>query len=288
MTKSAIEWTGRSDWNPIRGCTRASEGCGSARGGGCYAEIMAARFSQPAKDGKPAGWGHGFAHMVDTPQGRDHRWTGKVELQLDRLTLPLGWKQPGFVFPSSTSDIFHEALSDDEIDQIMAVIALTPHLIYQLLTKRAARMRAYFADEWRMALIEGMAQSIWHERTGDDSVAEWLAVCALPNLWLGTSVEDQRAAEERLPELAQITEGALRWVSFEPLIGRVDASPWMPSISWAVVGGESGPGARDNDFQANARFLLAQCTAAGVPFFGKQDFKKRELPADLQIRQMPA
>ncbi|WP_044558710.1 DUF5131 family protein, partial [Azospirillum sp. B4] len=67
---SKIEWTGRSDWNYLRGCTRKSEGCRN-----CYAEIMAARFSDPGQ------WGHGYAERVRTPAGVDHRWTGRVELQ---------------------------------------------------------------------------------------------------------------------------------------------------------------------------------------------------------------
>lgn len=276
MAASKIEWTGRSDWNPIRGCTRKSAGCVN-----CYAEIMAARFSLEGQ------WGHGFAHMVDTPQGKDHRWTGKVRVIPERLTLPLGWKGGGFVFPSSTSDIFHEQLDEDEIDHIMAVMALTPKFTYQLLTKRTERMRRYFESPYRFAMIEGAAQSIWHKRTGDNTVDQWLAVHSLPNVWLGTSVEDQPSADERLPHLAAITEGALRWVSFEPLIGSVNAAPWMPSIGWAVIGGESGPGARDNDFLANARSLRDQCAAAGVPFFGKQNFKKGDLPEDLAIREMP-
>lgn len=272
MVGAKIEWTGRSDWNPIRGCTRKSTGCIN-----CYAEIMAARFS------KPGMWGHGFAHMV----GKDHRWTGKVELIRDRLTLPLDWKRvPGFVFPSSTSDIFHEALSDEDIDLIMAVMALTPHFTYQLLTKRTERMVEYFAYEYRYAMIEGAAQLIWHERTGEDP-SMWLAVHDLPNVWFGTSVENQETADERLPLLANFNEGALRWVSFEPLIGRVDATPWLPSIGWAVVGGESGHGARDNDFLGNARSLRDQCAASGVPFFGKQNFGKGALPPDLQIRKFP-
>jgi protein gp37 len=325
MTASKIEWTGRSDWNPIRGCTRVSEGCGSARGGGCYAEVLAARFSFPAKDGKPAGWGHGFAHMVDLADGgRDHRWTGHVELMQDRLYLPLRWRTPGFVFPSSTSDIFHEKLSDAEIDSIFAVMALTPHLTYQLLTKRMARAREY------LTVRNGMGNAHICKAINDIPARlgnrHGALEMPLPNVWIGTSVEDDRAANERLPDLVE-TPAALRWVSFEPLIGPVDATRWLkprwPScgcgigpwdaevvhdrnltarcprcnyalggdprspIGWAVVGGESGPGARDNGFRDNARALLAQCGAADVPFFGKQDYKKGELPADLQVREMP-
>jgi protein gp37 len=357
MTASKIEWTGRSDWNPIRGCTRVSEGCGSARGGGCYAEVMAARFSQPAKDGKPAGWGHGYAHMVELADGSmDHRWTGKVELIDDRVRLPLGWRGSGFVFPSSTSDIFHEALSDFDIARIFAVMALTPQFTYQLLTKRMPRMRSWIEKSagltWRAMYGEAKtpaAAAILDSWYGGPTDRQW----PLRNVWTGTSVEDQRTADERLPDLVE-TMSVLRWVSFEPLISRVDASPWLSanyecsmlcgsrsmhrpklerctecgeecddttdpvfsegcpkcggeleavcpdcgsrmayqhpdtkSIDWAVAGGESGPGARDNDFLGNVRFLRDQCNAAGVPFFGKQGYRKRPLPPELAIREMP-
>src|SRR6266567_2287906 len=97
---SDIQWTDAS-WNPVRGCTRVSPGCGGpGPHGGCYAEAMAARFSLPGM------WGHGYAEMVG---GKPH-WTGKVELQADRLLLPLSWKKPAKVFASSTSDFFHEKL----------------------------------------------------------------------------------------------------------------------------------------------------------------------------------
>lgn len=99
MTASKIEWTDRSDWNPVRGCTRVSEGCRH-----CYAEAIAARFSGA---GQPF---DGFA----TRQGGEARWTGKVALVENRLTLPLRWKKPARIFASSTSDIFHESLADAE------------------------------------------------------------------------------------------------------------------------------------------------------------------------------
>ena len=129
-----IEWTDRSDWNPIRGCTRVSPGCGGpGTQGGCYAEGMAARFSKPGQ------WGHGFAEMRNGAP----RWAGQVELQKDRVALPLSWRKPARVFVSSTSDVFHEALPDKAIDKLFAVMALCPHLTFQVLTKRPERMRQW-------------------------------------------------------------------------------------------------------------------------------------------------
>jgi len=125
---SKIEWCDRSDWNPIRGCTRASEGCRN-----CYAEAIAARFSGP---GQP--W-HGFAEK--TASGP--RWTGKVELIEDRLTLPLKWRKPAKIFTNSASDLFHESVPDEWIDRVFAVMALAPQHTFQCLTKRSGRMRDY-------------------------------------------------------------------------------------------------------------------------------------------------
>lgn len=82
------------------------------------------------------------------------------------------------------------------------------------------------------------------------------------------------------------TPAAVRFVSFEPLIGRVEAD--LRGIDWAIIGGESGPRCRDNGFEDNARAIQAQCAAAGVAFFGKQNVGKRELPADLMVREFPA
>lgn len=128
---SKIEWCDRSDWNPIRGCTRVSEGCRN-----CYAEAIAARFSGP---GQP--W-HGFAEK--TASGP--RWTGKVELIEDRLTLPLKWRKPAKIFTNSASDLFHESVPDEWIDRVFAVMALAPQHTYQVLTKRSTRMREYVSN----------------------------------------------------------------------------------------------------------------------------------------------
>lgn len=288
MAESKIEWTDRSDWNPIRGCTRVSPGCGGpGPHGGCYAEGIAARFSGP---GQPF---DGFARMV---AGKP-RWTGKVELMPDRLLAPLSWRKPAKVFACSMSDLFHEDLPDSAIDQVFAVMALCPHLTFQVLTKRAARMREYFSGipdcpgepAARDALIEGSAQLLHHQRTGEDP-SMWLAVhMPLPNVWIGVSVERQQEADQRIPDLLA-TPAAVRFISAEPLLGQLDISHWlrprqMPNggggdhapgwttdfnrLNWVIAGGESGRSARPAHPDW-FRSLRDQCADAGVAFFFKQ------------------
>jgi protein gp37 len=283
-TGTTIEWTDAT-WNPVRGCTRVSEGCRN-----CYAEIMAARFSKPGQ------WGHGFATM----KGGDHRWTGKLALIDDQLGLPLHWRKPRRIFVNSTSDLFHENLPDEAIDKVFAVMALCPQHTFQVLTKRPERMRRYLSSDDRAANVRD-----WLNDQGPQlglTDAQIVAACAgvssgpLPNVWLGVSVEDQRHANERVHELLW-TPAAKRFVSAEPLLGPVDLTrlnnmdtvahdalrgirvkpplgePIDPTpanrLDWVIVGGESGSDARPMHPQW-ARALRDQCAAAGVPFFFKQ------------------
>lgn len=265
MTASKIEWTDRSDWNPIRGCTRVSEGCRN-----CYAEGIAARFSGP---GQPF---HGFAERT----AKGPRWTGKVQLVEDRLTLPLRWKKPARIFASSTSDIFHESLPDEAIDRIFAVMALATQHTFQVLTKRPERMREYLSDPARKALMSCDATALAGKKLGPGAI---ITPYPLPNVWLGVSVEDQATADERIPHLLA-TPAARRFLSCEPLLGPVDLgrvyatkdqhgtylheAPIL-ALDWVIAGGESGPNARPMHPDW-ARSLRDQCQAAGVPFFFKQ------------------
>ena len=272
--KTKIEWTDRSDWNCVRGCTRVSPGCGGpGPHGGCYAEAIAGRFSgggQPFYD---------FATM--TPASGGALWTGKVELVEERLTLPRKWQKPARIFVNSMYDLFHEKLPDDAIDRIFAVMAQCPQHTFQVLTKRPARMLAYFSAHWSK-LYDGLP---------------------FKNVWLGTSVENQETADERIPLLLR-TPAAVRFVSAEPLLAPIDFmairapretddgigwtfdalakgdyysfkddrhyGPYRDhAIDWVIAGGESGPRARP--MQPDwARSLRDQCAAANVPFFFKQ------------------
>ncbi len=231
MTASKIEWTDRSDWNYLRGCTRVSEGCHH-----CYAEAIAARFSGP---GQPF---HGFAER--TKNGP--RWTGKVAAIPERLTLPLRWRKPARIFVNSAFDLFHEDVADDEIDRVFAVMALAPQHTFQLLTKRAQRMRVYLSALSKNADRDRANElpAYWQSRLANanqpgslpiskNDVERALGFCAkftydqptpawpLPNVHLGVSVEDQATADARVPELLA-TPAALRFVSAEPLLGPID------------------------------------------------------------------
>jgi protein gp37 len=288
---SAIEWCDAT-WNPVRGCSRVSEGCRN-----CYAEIMAARFSGPGM------WGAGFAQMV----GGDHRWTGKVELIESQLDLPLRWRAPRRIFVNSTSDLFHEAVPEETIARVFNVMAECPQHTFQVLTKRAGRMRAIMGGPKHHGL---WSPKLWHRSV-------------LPNVWLGVSAEDQQRADERVHDL-RLTPAAVRFVSAEPLLGPIDftrlndcgtiASDTLriktgsvasiPPLDWIIVGGESGPGARPMQMEW-AGAIVDQCRDAGVACFVKQmgenptrfghpaAFKDRkggdieEWPAGYRVREFP-
>ncbi|HEY7855187.1 MAG TPA: phage Gp37/Gp68 family protein, partial [Terriglobales bacterium] len=285
-TRTAIEWTD-STWNPVRGCSRVSEGCRH-----CYAERVAARFSGP---GQPY---DGLAKL--TPSGP--RWTGKVELVEKHLLDPLRWKRPRRVFVNSMSDLFHEGLRDWSIAHIFAVAVASVHLrghVHQILTKRSARMATLLNSELFWESVNDEAGAIVmervdpHNRRSDDARAtlkEYGPKTAPPGIWLGVSVEDQAAAVERIWPLLE-TPAAVRFISAEPLLGPVDLErlellapdgnrpgAWLnaltghvagpddmgPKLDWVIVGGESGHGARPMHPDW-ARSLRDQCWAADVP-----------------------
>jgi protein gp37 len=256
MTK--IEWTDET-WNPTRGCSRVSEGCRN-----CYAERQAARFSNSKRsDDETVEPFHLFAER--TPAGP--RWTGRVELIESKLTEPLHWKKPRRVFVNSMSDLFHEALSDNAIQEVFAVMALCPHIKFQVLTKRAQRMREWLAHPHRVnftAIRAANLASTHFDRYEQLTRApyQW----PLANVWLGVSVEDQ-ANKDRIDLLRQ-TPAAVRFLSIEPLLE--DFGMLNPlGIHWVIVGGESGPQARPCDL-AWIRSIRDQCRAASVPLFVKQ------------------
>jgi protein gp37 len=242
MQRSGIEWTDAT-WNPVRGCTRVSEGCRH-----CYAERISARFSGP---GLPY---EGLAHTVEG----EPRWTGEVRLIERHLGDPLRWKTPQRIFVNSMSDLFHEKLSDRDIDRVFGVMAMAPQHTFQVLTKRPQRMREYVGDGGL-----GPSYRVWLEACSPVAM-KW----PFPHVWLGTSVENQAVAQSRIPELL-MTPSAVRFVSVEPLLGRVDLRPWLHGLQWVITGGESGPGARPMH-PAWVREIRDACLQSGVPFFFKQ------------------
>jgi protein gp37 len=292
--EGGIAWCDES-WNPIRGCSRVSPGCEN-----CYAERTAARFSDY---GQPY---YGLAVRKLKTLGEDDegartvpRWTGQVRFVPEHLGDPLKWKRPRRIFVNSMSDLFHEKLDVRDVDQIFAVMALSPRHVFQVLTKRAPRMKAYLNDPEVWARIEVAARRIHRDRTGEQIGGKTL-IGPLPNVWLGVTAEDQQRADERIPLLLE-TPAAVRFVSVEPQLEHVQLKPFTVGagtychecggagvkidedgcctscgadatwfgVDWIICGAESGHGARpfDPDW---ARSLRDQCTASGAAFFYKQ------------------
>lgn len=274
--KTKIEWA-EATWNPITGCTKVSAGCKN-----CYAERDWARLS---------------ANKSTRYYGRDF---GNVQCHEDVLALPLRWTKPKRIFVNSMSDLFHPNVPDSFIDRVFAVMADSPQHTYQILTKRPARMLKFLGDtEARRRNIAGWLKGN-HWRCIPQNA--FLQLYPLPNTWLGVSVEDQAAADERIPLLLQ-TPAAVRWISAEPMLGPIDlacidmrgtcASECCGQfrlnaltgeqychedsgvfdsgarLNWVVAGGESGPRARPMHPDW-VRSLRDQCAAAAVPFLLKQ------------------
>lgn len=220
---SKIEWTDET-WNPVRGCSRVSPGCNN-----CYAMRQAHRSDVP---------GGAYEGLTILRRGRVD-WTGRARLVPELLAAPLRWTRPRRVFVNSMSDLFHESLTRDEIAGVFAAMALACHHTYQVLTKRAARMRAILEtlslDECLKALLAlGFMDLNLHSSRvlaalPQDSPFRPRSnapIWPLPNVWLGVSVEDQARADERIPLLLE-TPAAVRFVSAEPLLGPLHFRRWL-------------------------------------------------------------
>lgn len=214
--RSTIEWTDAT-WNPLRGCTKISPGCKH-----CYAETFAERFRGVR--------GHAYEQGFD------------LRLVPEKLGEPFAWSRSRMVFVNSMSDLFQDAVPQSYIAQVFDAMAGADWHVYQVLTKRAERMRA--------------------------SVATLPSrLVAMRHVWLGVSVEDRRYGLPRIDEL-RATPAATRFLSVEPLLedlGVLDLS----GINWVIVGGESGHGARKMDPEW-VRSIRDQCDEQEVPFFFKQ------------------
>jgi protein gp37 len=194
----------------------------------CYAMRMAARLQAM---GVPKYVG------LTRKSGERYVWTGAVSLDESALDAPKGWRKPRLIFVNSMSDLFQDAVPFDFIRRVWATMAATPQHTYQVLTKRPDRMADLTRD-----------------------------LTLLPNVWLGTSVENA-AVLDRLDDL-RATRAAVRFVSFEPLIGSV-AGADLADIHWAIVGGESGPRARPM-LEDWVDEVYDACEEAGAAFFFKQ------------------
>lgn len=282
-----IEWAEKT-WNPIVGCTVESKGCTN-----CYAMQMAGRLEKMNPHGQ-SGYQNPYHGTTKCVNGKAV-WTGKIGIAPEKtLTAPLRRRKPTDYFVNSMGDLFHPNVPDTEIDKVFAVMALCPQHTFKVLTKHPERMRAYLTDDatpnriW--AQVRALPLNHKHDHSG---VVDALINMPLPNVWLGTSVEDQATADARIPHLLA-TPAAKRFISAEPLLGPVDLEGittkecgiyalsgvrWDGSgpsgfsqglgLDWVICGGESGPGERPMHPDW-VRSLRDQCVAAEVPFFFKQ------------------
>lgn len=264
MGRTKIEWAD-TVWNPVTGCSKVSEGCQN-----CYAERMAKRLAGRC------------GYLADEPF--------RVTVHPERLEEPLRWRKPRRVFVCSMGDLFHRNVEPLFISRVFDTMAACRDSTFMLLTKRPHDAKVVIDDEIPFWAGESFP--------GDSALSQALEFndWPLPNVWLGVSVEDQRAADLRIPVLLK-TPAAVRFVSYEPALGPVDWSQWVFSaeiihrydeimarfkekqpppgsigrpvrLDWVIAGGETGPGARPahTDWFRSVR---DQCWAAGVPFFFK-------------------
>ncbi|MBS1813727.1 MAG: phage Gp37/Gp68 family protein [Acidobacteria bacterium] len=213
---SSIEWTDAT-WNPVRGCTKISAGCKN-----CYAERFSERFR-----GIP---GHPFEQGFD------------IKLIPDKLREPLRWREPKKIFVNSMSDLFHDQVPDDYIEQVCEVMLEANHHTYQVLTKRGERLNQLLSKRLKRAAV---AQHIW---------------------W-GVSVENKRDGLPRIKQLAT-SKAKVKFLSVEPLLedlGQFD----LRGVNWVIVGGESGPKSRPMHADW-VRSIRSQCEKSDVAFFFKQ------------------
>jgi protein gp37 len=235
--RTAIAWTDHT-FNPWWGCARVSPGCQH-----CYAEAFAKRTGN-------AVWGK------ESPRRffGDKHWNE-----------PLKWNaaaeqagEPARVFCASMADVFEDRRDlDEHRERLFKLIAATPWLHWQLLTKRPENVRRLVPVCW----LDPPRHGGWP-----------------PNCWIGATVEDQQRADERIPILLGLP-APVRFLSCEPLLGMVDLDVWLlrpdgyyherSPLQWAIVGGESGPGHRLMNL-VNARYLVDQLQQACVPTFFKQ------------------
>lgn len=310
--RSRIEWTGAT-WNPVVGCERVSSGCAH-----CYAIREARRLADhPKSEIRRV-----YEGLVERRRNGQLDWTGIVRCLPERLDDPLRWQTPRLVFVNSMSDLFHDQVPDEFIAEVFAVMGAASRHVFQVLTKRPARMArllndpAFRADVFlRMdrLLREGKVRPRDVIRAAGPFLrGRW----PLRNVWLGVSVENQAAADERIPHLVA-TPAAVRFLSCEPLLGPVKLPPealggypesnwWVqhgphePRVHWVIVGGESGPGARPMHPDW-VRSIRDQCKEAGIPVFVKQmgsvwagehggpskGSDPAYWPEDLRVREMP-
>lgn len=259
-----IGWC-QQTWVPYTGCDKISPGCE-----GCYAIRMSWRLAHNPKTK------HFYEGTVKKTAGGKLNWTGEIKENIPQLDKPLRTKKPTIFFVNSMSDVFHEALTNEQIDDIFQIMSMCPQHIFQVLTKRHEHMLKYF--QWKM---------FGHGH----KYKEW----PLKNVWLGVSVENQKYADMRIPMLLQVP-ASVRFLSCEPLLGSINFNftdfpagmKWRSKnyltgilrdengfiergagIDWVICGGESGPDARPIH-PYWVEMIKTACEEAKVPFYFKQ------------------
>jgi protein gp37 len=263
---SKIEWTDHT-FNPWVGCTKVSPACDH-----CYAESWAKRA------GNPELW------QGERRQTTAANWRKPVKWNDEAAAADVRRR----VFCASLADVFDNQVPDSWRTDLWNLISVTPHLDWQLLTKRPQNIRKMLPADW-----------------GD----------GYPNVWLGTTVENQEEADRRIHHLLNVP-ARIRFLSCEPLLGQIDfnaladgcenlnaltglrENPFGAIVSrrmgtkidWVIAGGESGPGARLLD-PIWPEILMHDCRAAGTAFFMKQMSGVRRplppVPAHLMVREFP-
>ena len=266
--ETGISWASDT-WNPVAGCSLVSPGCTN-----CYAMKQADRLAR-----KGSTKYEGLTRIVNG----EPVWTGEVRVADETtMTWPVRARRPRLIFVNSMSDLFHENLECSTVMRVLDVMRAADHHRYQVLTKRPHIML--------------------------ERIREWLDRCELDrvpaHIWTGTSVEDQKRADIRVPILAEIPAD-VRFLSMEPLLGPVSLKG-MPMPEWIIVGGESVERPRNRTDAASfdpewARSLLAESRSMGAAYHFKQlgsnpvtgftnSFKgdrEEEFPPDLRVREWP-
>jgi protein gp37 len=208
---TTIEWT-ESTWNPVTGCTKISAGCLN-----CYAERMAKRLKAMGQKN----YSNGF----------------NLTVHESMFGLPKKWKKPRRIFVNSMSDLFHEDLELNAIQNIFRIMAECPRHVFQVLTKRSHLLKKY------------------------NSLLDWA-----PNIVMGVTVEN-RESVNRIDDLRE-TDAAVKFISFEPLLSEMKNVD-LDGIDWVIVGGESGPNSRPMEKEW-VQEIRDNCVRNRVPFFFKQ------------------
>lgn len=310
---TSIEWTRNADgtqgksWNPVVGCSLASPGCTN-----CYAMAMAARIEAIDEAAYRKRVEDAVADAEDrddeeriraalnnervishyagltTPSKAGPVYNGKVALAPDHiLTEPLRRKKPTTWFVNSMGDLFHENVPDAWIDRVFAVMALCPQHTFIVLTKRSARMLTYVVGTRDCpSLFRDEAHKIAGQLEGPHEANTWVGETCfawpLPNVWLGVSTEDQRRADERIPDLLN-TPAAVRFVSAEPLLGPIDFTrlelvPEKPATS--------AKGKRYMRAGVHLDALRGRYCESGVEYVGDWDVNLPAPPPDATQRKL--